>query len=80
MIIKTIISCEDNITEQNRRLNIQKNCFDLLGFDVIIDANLKPWLLEVNLSPSLSADSSLDFHIKTNLISDTFNLVGIKER
>ena len=56
----------------------RNNCFDLLGFDVLIDSDLKPWLLEVNLSPSLSTDSPLDLHIKSNLIADTFNLVGIR--
>ena len=29
------------------------NCFKLFGFDVFIDSNLKPWLLEVNNIPSL---------------------------
>ena len=28
--------------------------FHLLGFDVILDANFNPWLLEVNANPSLS--------------------------
>jgi hypothetical protein len=30
------------------------------------------------LSPSLACESPLDTQIKTTLISDTFNLVGIK--
>jgi hypothetical protein len=48
----------------------------LFGFDVIIDENLKPWLLEVNVAPSLSGGSSLDRVIKTSLITDTLNLIG----
>jgi hypothetical protein len=48
-----------------------------LGFDILIDDNLDPWLLEVNLSPSLSCDSPLDQKIKANLIADLFTLAGI---
>lgn len=54
------------------------NCFELLGFDVLIDSNFKPWLLEVNLSPSLNTDSKLDFTTKGMLLADLFNLVGIQ--
>ena len=59
-------------------VNHQNNCFELFGFDIILDSELKPWLLEVNLSPALSTDSPLDLHIKANLIADTFTLVGIR--
>jgi hypothetical protein len=31
------------------------------------------------LSPSLGTDSPLDFHIKSTLLTDTFNLVGVKK-
>ena len=31
-----------------------QNCFELFGFDFIIDANLKCWLLEANMSPACS--------------------------
>jgi tubulin polyglutamylase TTLL5 len=39
---------------------------------------LKPWLVEVNLSPSLATDSPLDISIKANLLADTFNMLGVK--
>lgn len=53
------------------------NCFELLGFDILIDSLLEPWLIEVNLSPSLGCDSALDQRIKGNLISDLFTLIGV---
>ncbi|XP_043372130.1 tubulin polyglutamylase TTLL5 isoform X4 [Dermochelys coriacea] len=53
-----------------------KDTTKLYGFDVLIDATLKPWLLEVNLSPSLACDAPLDLKIKASMISDMFTLVG----
>lgn len=44
----------------------------------MFDYKMKPWLLEVNLSPSLSSSSAFDKNIKTRLICDTLTLVGIK--
>lgn len=39
---------------------------------------MKPWLVEVNLSPSLACDSPLDMTIKGNLVTDTFNMINVK--
>ena len=61
----------------NRSTKFKKLCFELYGFDILIDSNFRPWLLEVNISPSMSSSSPLDKKIKTTLICDTFNLVGI---
>lgn len=59
------------------RFTKHKNvCFELYGFDILLDSKLKPWLLEVNISPSLSSSSPLDKRIKSVLIADTLNLVG----
>jgi len=49
-----------------------------MGFDILVDSDLKPWLLEVNLSSSMACDSPLDMAIKSNLVVDTFNLIGVK--
>lgn len=50
---------------------------ELYGFDILVDADLKPWLLEVNLSPSLGCDSPLDVRLKSAMLADLLTLVGI---
>jgi Tubulin-tyrosine ligase family len=40
-----------------------------------LDQDVKPWLLEVNHTPSFATDSILDKTIKKNLITDTLYLV-----
>jgi Tubulin-tyrosine ligase family len=47
-----------------------------LGFDVLIDSKCKPYLLEVNASPSFGTDSALDYKIKKNVIADAFQLLN----
>lgn len=54
------------------------SCFEMYGFDILIDDDLKPWLLEVNICPSLSSGSPLDKRIKTKLVADALTLVGIR--
>ena len=54
------------------------SCFEILGFDVILDRKCKPWLLEVNHSPSFHTDSQLDRMIKTALITDTLKLLDLR--
>ena len=55
-------------------------CFEILGFDVLIDSDTKPWLLEVNQAPSFQTDSELDHHIKKTVLMDTFKLLGCTEQ
>ncbi|XP_048218433.1 tubulin polyglutamylase TTLL5 isoform X1 [Perognathus longimembris pacificus] len=77
LIIKTIISAELAIaTACKTFVPYRSSCFELYGFDVLIDSTLKPWLLEVNLSPSLACDAPLDLKIKASMISDMFTVVG----
>lgn len=52
--------------------------YELFGFDIMLDHNLKPWVLEVNISPSLHSNSQLDVNIKGRLVRDLFNICGFK--
>ena len=54
---------------QNVMIN-DKHCFECYGYDVIIDDKMKPWLVEVNASPSLSATTHNDRILKYYLIND----------
>ena len=54
IIVKTIISSEPVLNNAfDMHVPFRSNCFQLFGFDIMIDDELNPWLLEVNLSPSL---------------------------
>jgi len=43
-------------------------CFEILGFDVLLDEKLKPWLLEINYTPSFTTDTPLDKLIKKGVV------------
>ncbi|XP_055678293.1 tubulin polyglutamylase TTLL5 isoform X2 [Lutzomyia longipalpis] len=78
VIIKAIFSCAQSIVAACRMfVPNNNNCFELYGFDILIDDTLKPWLLEVNLSPSLGIDTPLDAKVKASLLTDLLNMVGI---
>jgi len=52
-------------------------CFEILGFDIMLDHELKPWLIEVNHTPSFTTDTPLDRNIKANVIKDALTLMNV---
>jgi len=78
LIIKAVLACAQSIISACRMFVPNgNNCFELYGFDILIDNALKPWLLEVNLSPSMGVDSPLDTKVKSCLMADLLTCVGI---
>jgi len=78
-IVKTLIAVEPNIVKElNRMGDRQKCCFEIYGFDIMIDQDLNSWVLEVNCLPSLSSSSMFDKQVKTQLITDAFTMIGIR--
>ena len=77
LIIKTIISAEGLLLNSLVQYTPHRaNCFETYGFDVLLDNALRPWLMEVNVSPSLNNGSPLDKRVKTALMADIFTMVG----
>jgi tubulin polyglutamylase TTLL5 len=78
IIIKTFISSENNLINAiSKYCAYQENCFELYGFDILIDDTLNCWLMEVNLSPNLHFDAPIDLKIKGEMIAEIFDLVRI---
>mmetsp|Transcript_55115 Transcript_55115/g.130207 ORF Transcript_55115/g.130207 Transcript_55115/m.130207 type:complete len:247 (-) Transcript_55115:82-822(-) len=50
------------------------NSFELFGLDVLVDPNLKPWLIEVNMSPGLHMITDVVRSIYPNMIDDLFRV------
>ncbi|TKC50577.1 hypothetical protein EI555_011510, partial [Monodon monoceros] len=82
IIIKTLISAHPIIKHNYhtcfRNHTLTSACFEILGFDILLDHKLKPWLLEVNHSPSFSTDSWLDKEVKDSLLYDTLVLINLR--
>ncbi len=70
IIVKTFLSAQYFIPNQ-------QNAFELFGFDIFLDQNLKCWLIECNSSPSLARETVLDELVKQTLVDDIVDLVGI---
>nr|XP_020671249.1 tubulin polyglutamylase TTLL13-like isoform X2 [Pogona vitticeps] len=82
IIIKTLIAAHP-VLKHNYRTCFPNHisgcaCFEILGFDILLDRKLKPWLLEVNHSPSFTTDSRLDREVKDALLCDALNLINLR--
>ena len=80
VVIKTLLCGHERIDKMMKEsASSFYNNFNLLGLDIFIDANLKPYLLEVNTIPSLfinQISKEVDTNLKAPLIAETFNICG----
>ena len=81
MIIKTLIAVQPALAHTYRSCQPEDYqnamCFELLGLDVLLDSKFRPYLLEVNHSPSFTADTPLDRRIKRKVVADALTLMNI---
>jgi hypothetical protein len=85
LVAKTLLAAREPIVIRNAN---EGYCltgqFMLLGFDVLVDRDLRPWVIEVNSGPSLKTEASAtsDFGrreraIKERVASDLLTLAGV---
>eukprot|EP01062_Namystynia_karyoxenos_P001203 TRINITY_DN10406_c0_g1_i1.p1 TRINITY_DN10406_c0_g1~~TRINITY_DN10406_c0_g1_i1.p1 ORF type:complete len:958 (+),score=282.34 TRINITY_DN10406_c0_g1_i1:85-2874(+) len=84
LIVKTLISVQEHLRHTYRSCfpecdNLGTACFEVLGFDVLVDENLDPWLLEVNQAPSFACDTPLDHRIKRGTVYGAMALAGVEQ-
>jgi tubulin polyglutamylase TTLL9 len=72
------IMIASSLAVKNSMIN-DKHCFELYGFDILVDANYRPWLLEVNASPSLTANTPADYKMKFEMLDDVLTIVDIEK-
>lgn len=78
LITRTLMAVRPAIDDGVRRVPMPGGYFELYGFDVMLDAQLRPYLIEVNTLPSLESSSSFDYATKTNVVSDLLNMAMLE--
>ncbi|HWB23109.1 MAG TPA: hypothetical protein VG652_09505 [Gaiellaceae bacterium] len=90
LLAATVAAAREELARATwRGTNHPAGCFELLGVDLLIDADLRPWLLECNLNPSLSVEAEPaegdsraereERELKHDLVRDLLRTVGAIE-
>ncbi|CAD7092455.1 unnamed protein product [Hermetia illucens] len=81
IIVKTLLSAWPVLKHNYHACfpchDVVQACFEILGFDILVDSRMKPLLLEVNHSPSFHTDEQIDKEVKEALLHDTFQILNI---
>ncbi|MBS3804979.1 MAG: hypothetical protein KGY54_10555 [Oleiphilaceae bacterium] len=86
MVTLTCLSALESMRERCQTIEADpRGCYELLGIDCLVDDQLKPWVLECNLSPSLDvcagpeSGGDIEEGIKSSLIADLVQLTGLND-
>lgn len=69
LIMRSVLATR-KILDPNRR----RNCFELFGYDFILDEDFNTWLIEVNTNPCIEESSSILKKLIPRMIDDMMKL------
>lgn len=70
LIIDSFMSVRNKMNP-NRR----KNCFELFGFDFLVDEDFRVWLIEINTNPFLGTPNKEMVKLVPEMINDMLKIV-----
>ena len=81
IFIKMMISVREKIIKNIEKNKLESsNFYHLIGFDIILDENLKPYLLETNRRCGFRADNDAEKYYTYNIVADTLNIIGLRPK
>jgi len=85
LVVTSVASAEHYMYPEFKKLLVENRSrragsWEMVGYDILIDNNMKPWLLEINNSPSMSPHTNLENVIKKSMLHDLFDLVDVSNK
>lgn len=74
LVVKTFESVRTKLNPEQR-----KGCFEILGFDFMVDADFTVWLIECNTNPCIEESSQLLKVLLPRMLDDAFKLTLDKQ-
>ncbi len=81
LVTKSLLAVREpvlQLQQRNAHITFDEQCM-LLGYDILVDANMRPWIIEVNAGPSLQPEpgaSEREQAIKERVAIDMLRLSG----
>ena len=86
LISLTVIAAREKMRDQAQKYSANtQGAYELLGLDLVVDSDIKPWILECNLSPSLEICSTnenqaeKETRTKKGMVTEIVNMLGLND-
>ena len=76
LVVKAVIAVDAKVNTLVKMHVPGDNCFELYGADVMLNSQLRAWLIEFNTGPALNTPTPLDKAVKSRVVTDMFHIVG----